>query len=681
MDLVAFTDHDSIDGALELLDAPAGRDDVIVGEEVSCRLPDGDIEVHLGVYGMTEALHRDAAAAARATSSTSTARLREARRLLRAESSAAFLSRADPARRATCGCSTRCRRSKSATARCCRRTTCWSSGSPERGGAGAGARSAMVAGSDAHTLRRVGTTWTEAPGRDARRVPAPACAQGSGVPGGRARHARRPSPATPTASSRRTSPRSPASARAISRAGAAPRAWRSRRCRCRFSSCRWRSRRRARRASARGRGTSARRRRGRRRGAGRARADGVAVMSDARRDHRHRPGHGARRDARGELAAHARRRMRHPPGDASSTPRAIAAASPPKSTWTAVDAGSTPLERRRRSRSDRIGVRAAAEALADAGLLDSGIDRSRVGVFLGAGTADLLRNEDFYRTWITAGLAPHAPSDVVEPLSEHAGRRHRRAVRPRRAARLRRRGLLVEHDRDRPRRRGDSRGPRRRGARRRHRRAVAADLQRLQPAAADGSGAVPAVRSQPRRHEHRRRRRHPGARGSRRAPRAAARTIYAELAGHGLGVRGVPPDRAGAGGQAGRGGRRRWRSRDAGINADEVRSHQRARHRDAAERRGRSARVPARVRRPRRPHSGHVDQVDDRPLPRRGRRGRGGGAGAHRRARRDPADDPPRRDRRATAPSTSSPTRRASSAVRCARVDVARVSAATTRRS
>ena len=35
------------------------RDDVIVGEEVSCRLPDGDIEVHLGVYGMTEALHRD----------------------------------------------------------------------------------------------------------------------------------------------------------------------------------------------------------------------------------------------------------------------------------------------------------------------------------------------------------------------------------------------------------------------------------------------------------------------------------------------------------------------------------------------------------------------------------------------------------------------------------------------
>jgi 3-oxoacyl-[acyl-carrier-protein] synthase II len=77
-----------------------------------------------------------------------------------------------------------------------------------------------------------------------------------------------------------------------------------------------------------------------------------------------------------------------------------------------LDAGSTALERRRRSRSDRIGVHAAAEALADAGLLDGPVDRSRVGVFLGAGTADLLRNEDFYRTWITSGLERTRRSDV-----------------------------------------------------------------------------------------------------------------------------------------------------------------------------------------------------------------------------------------------------------------------------
>jgi 3-oxoacyl-[acyl-carrier-protein] synthase II len=77
-----------------------------------------------------------------------------------------------------------------------------------------------------------------------------------------------------------------------------------------------------------------------------------------------------------------------------------------------IDAGLTPLERRRLSRGDRIGVHAAAEALADSGLLDTPIDRSRVGVFLGAGTADLLRNEDFYRTWITRGLDRARPSDV-----------------------------------------------------------------------------------------------------------------------------------------------------------------------------------------------------------------------------------------------------------------------------
>jgi len=59
MDLVTFTDHDSIDGCLELVDRFPDATDFICGEEVTCRFPDGDIEVHLAVYGMTEALHRD----------------------------------------------------------------------------------------------------------------------------------------------------------------------------------------------------------------------------------------------------------------------------------------------------------------------------------------------------------------------------------------------------------------------------------------------------------------------------------------------------------------------------------------------------------------------------------------------------------------------------------------------
>ena len=78
----------------------------------------------------------------------------------------------------------------------------------------------------------------------------------------------------------------------------------------------------------------------------------------------------------------------------------------------AVDQGTTPLQQRRRSRGDRIGVHAAREALQDSGLLDTTIDRSRVGVFFGAGTADLLRNEDFYRDWITKGLDRARPSDA-----------------------------------------------------------------------------------------------------------------------------------------------------------------------------------------------------------------------------------------------------------------------------
>jgi 3-oxoacyl-[acyl-carrier-protein] synthase II len=75
-----------------------------------------------------------------------------------------------------------------------------------------------------------------------------------------------------------------------------------------------------------------------------------------------------------------------------------------------IDSAMTPLERRRRSRGDRIAVHAAGEAVRDAGLFDRRIDPPRIGVFLGAGTGDLLRNEEFYRVWITAGFDRARPS-------------------------------------------------------------------------------------------------------------------------------------------------------------------------------------------------------------------------------------------------------------------------------
>jgi 3-oxoacyl-[acyl-carrier-protein] synthase II len=81
-----------------------------------------------------------------------------------------------------------------------------------------------------------------------------------------------------------------------------------------------------------------------------------------------------------------------------------------------IHAQLTPFERRRWSRSDQFGVIAAQEAVSDAGLLD-GVNLSRVGVILGAGTGDLLRNEDFYRTTLTRGIERARPSDAWNHFS------------------------------------------------------------------------------------------------------------------------------------------------------------------------------------------------------------------------------------------------------------------------
>ena len=169
MDVVTITDHDSIDGCLALLDAyPCA--DFFVSEEVSCRYPDADLEVHLGVYGMTESLHRelqplrgdvfaviDALEASQVFFS-----LNHLFHFYRAQvplDAYLRLLSVVPAVEARNG--TMLREHNELVVRLAHE---WPGRPARRSDAGPRSRLALLGGSDAHTLRRVGCTWTEAPG-------------------------------------------------------------------------------------------------------------------------------------------------------------------------------------------------------------------------------------------------------------------------------------------------------------------------------------------------------------------------------------------------------------------------------------------------------------------------------------------------------------------------------------
>jgi len=164
MDIVTITDHDSIEGGLEFLASHPDARDFILGEEVSCRFPDGDIEVHLGVYGMTEELHREI--------QPLRGNVFEVTALLRATGVYFSLNHLLHFYRRQAPLSSYLRLLDEVPALETRNGTML----PEhneliariaaRWGPAAGIRRlGSVGGSDAHTLRRIGTTWTEAPGR------------------------------------------------------------------------------------------------------------------------------------------------------------------------------------------------------------------------------------------------------------------------------------------------------------------------------------------------------------------------------------------------------------------------------------------------------------------------------------------------------------------------------------
>ena len=62
MDFVCFTDHDTLDGALDFLSRhPEAEPHVILGEEVEVRFPGSPQWLHLNVYGLDERTHADLA--------------------------------------------------------------------------------------------------------------------------------------------------------------------------------------------------------------------------------------------------------------------------------------------------------------------------------------------------------------------------------------------------------------------------------------------------------------------------------------------------------------------------------------------------------------------------------------------------------------------------------------------
>ncbi len=78
----------------------------------------------------------------------------------------------------------------------------------------------------------------------------------------------------------------------------------------------------------------------------------------------------------------------------------------------------SPRERRRYSRSDQLAVIAANEALSDAGLFDTDVDRSLVGVIMGVGTDDRLRGEVYYSEVLARGYRRAHPSKIANYLSD-----------------------------------------------------------------------------------------------------------------------------------------------------------------------------------------------------------------------------------------------------------------------
>lgn len=182
MDFVCFTDHDTIDGALDFLARhPEEAPRVIVGEEVEVRFPDTRQWIHLSVFGIDERIHEEIAAAR--GDALEVLALFEERRLLFSlnhpfqsfrtiRAARRHLEAVLPRVPAVEVCNSTSPRSHRRVVEALLES---------RGGR----RPVGIGGSDSHTERRVAAAWTEAPG-DTREEFLASLAAGVGAIGGEA---------------------------------------------------------------------------------------------------------------------------------------------------------------------------------------------------------------------------------------------------------------------------------------------------------------------------------------------------------------------------------------------------------------------------------------------------------------------------------------------------------------
>jgi predicted metal-dependent phosphoesterase TrpH len=162
MDVVTITDHDSVDGWVELLSRRPDHSDILPGEEVSCWYPDTTLEIHLGVYGLTEAIHRDLQPLRRNAFEV-IAYLQSARVFFAFNHPFHFFRHQVPlehySRLFLLAPAVEIRNGTMLPSHNALVADVWQRMR--------GVAAPVVAGSDAHTTRRIARTWTEAPGNTA----------------------------------------------------------------------------------------------------------------------------------------------------------------------------------------------------------------------------------------------------------------------------------------------------------------------------------------------------------------------------------------------------------------------------------------------------------------------------------------------------------------------------------